>query len=154
MTDKQKNSSDNTNIVDFDGISLSIKNYGEHIDFYSGEASKIARQLAFAIGAIVWLLYSETHYQYKPLITISYIGLILFFIFDIIQYLFGTFKFSQLVYFLENIRKQNSVGSLQYKYSYGFIRSLHTLYIIKFIFIGISSITLIIFFSIFLALPK
>ncbi|HAW6248198.1 hypothetical protein SC699_15410 [Legionella pneumophila serogroup 1] len=154
MTDKQKNHSDNTSIVDVDGISASIKNYEEHIDFYSGEASKIARQLAFAIGAIVWLLYSETGYQYKPLVTISYIGLILFFIFDIIQYLFGAFKFSQLVYFLNNTRKQNPVGNLQYKYSYGFIRSLHTLYIIKFIFIGISSITLIIFFSIFLALPK
>ncbi|HAT9492007.1 TPA: hypothetical protein JBD00_12475 [Legionella pneumophila subsp. pneumophila] len=131
MTDKQKNFRDNTNIVDVDGISASIKNYEEHIDFYSGEASKIARQLAFAIGAIVWLLYSETGYQYKPLVTISYIGLILFFIFDIIQYLFGAFKFSQLVYFLDNTRKQNPVGGLQYKYSYGFIRSLHTLYIIN-----------------------
>jgi hypothetical protein len=154
MIDKQKNNSDHTNVVNVDDVSLSIKNYGKHIDFYSGEASKIARQLAFAIGAIVWLLYSETGYQYKPLVSINYISLLLFFIFDIIQYLFGAFKFSQLVYFLENIRKQNSVCSLQYKYSYDFIRSLHTFYIIKFIFIGISSITLIIFFSIFLALSK
>ena len=122
MTDKQKNLGDNTNIVDVDGISASIKNYEEHIDFYSGEASKIARQLAFAIGAIVWFSTSETGYQYKPLVTISYIGLILFFIFDIIQYLFGAFKFSQLVYFLDNTRKQNPVESLQYKYSYGFIK--------------------------------
>lgn len=85
MIDKQQNNSGNTNTEEVteevDDIALSINNYGEHIDFYSGEASKIARQLAFAIGAIVWLLYAETNYQYKPLVSISYINLILIFYF-------------------------------------------------------------------------
>ena len=152
MANNKKNNNSNED-EKINNLSSSIKDYEGIYDFYSAEASKIARQLAFSIGAIVWLLYSSTNCQYKLLISATYITLVLFFISDLTQYLFGAFKFFWLIDTLSNVREQNLDPNLKYEYPFHFIKPLTTLNIIKFIFLGISSILLIIMFAIFLTHP-
>lgn len=134
-------------------MSSAIAGYEQIYDFYSAEASKIARQLAFSIGAIVWLLYSSTKPHSKLLVSSTYISLVLFFISDLTHYLVGAFKFFWLIDTLHNVDEQNPTVVLRFQYDNNFIKSLNMLNVIKFIFLGISSILLIIMFSIFLAHP-
>lgn len=54
-------------------------------EFYTGELTKFSRQLAYAAAAICWFFKSEEVTFPKP-ITVSLLFLVLFFVFDILQY--------------------------------------------------------------------
>lgn len=118
--------------------------------FYSSEASKIARQLAFTQGAIFWIIYSNMDCnQPKLLLGIFYTVLILFFICDLIQYLHGAYKFEQLAMTLKNIKEKNKL-KLNYEDPDYFVQSIKMFFSIKFIFLSISFLLLIVMFTIFI----
>ena len=54
-------------------------------EFYTGELTKYSRQLAFAAVAICWFFRSP-EITFPKTITVSLVLLILFFVFDILQY--------------------------------------------------------------------
>lgn len=64
-------------------------------DFFSGQASKIGRQLAFAEGVVFWSLYTQMDCKPKMLVVAFYLVLILYFIIDLLQYMYGAYKFEQ-----------------------------------------------------------
>lgn len=117
--------------------------------FYSSESSKIARQLAFAEGAIFWALYFLMQSGPKALIVTFYSTLLLFFIFDLVQYVFGGYLFSNQAKVIKKLIKANTTTP---KYEIGdeVGKSINKFYISKLIFLCISSLLLIIMFVIFL----
>ena len=75
--------------------SNAIKNIEDHIERcysesvqYTGILSSICRQLAFAEGGLFWFLKDKMHVCDR-LIVIGFLVLVLYFIFDAIQYLVG-----------------------------------------------------------------
>jgi len=63
--------------------------------FYTGEASKIGRQLAFAEGAILWFYHTNVD-AYFSFILISFTFLLIYFILDLLQYFIGGINFESL----------------------------------------------------------
>lgn len=123
--------------------------------FYTIESSKIGRQLAFSEGAIFWVLYiSITSIDLKPknLLIAFYMALIIFFIFDLLQYLIGSVRFDNLAENLKKIHKQNSNKNLNYQIGDEIGKSTRAFFIIKFTFLLISTLLLMAMFVMFIVL--
>lgn len=117
--------------------------------FYSSEASKIARQIAFAEGAIFWALYFLMQNGTKALIIAFYSVLLLFFIFDLIQYVVGAFFFSYEAKVIKKLMKSNKQDP---SYEIGdFVgQSIKKYYVLKLIFLGVATLLLINMFIVFI----
>jgi len=139
MTDNEEND-----------ISSSINRYQKTYIELSRSASGIARKLAFAEGAIFWILYSGISTSpAKLLLSAFFFSLLLYFVLDTAQYLYSALKHDQLSETLSEVRKQNPKVKLIYEYPDYFAKSSTTMYALKFVFLAISSILLIVMFAIF-----
>ncbi|MCE0722805.1 hypothetical protein [Legionella resiliens] len=124
------------------------KRLWSRVDFYSTEASKIARQLAFTEGAIFWSLYFTMAVKPKGLVVLFYIGLILFFLVDLFQYLYGTIKFKQKILARNKAKKDNLVvPSIGDKIG----KNIFNIFIIKLILLIQPTITLILIFIVYIS---
>jgi len=83
------------------------------------------------------------------LLVAFYSILITFFIFDLLQYLIGAFKFEKQAEILKSVKKQNSGKELSYNIGDETGKSLNIFYIAKFVFLAISTLLLITMFTIF-----
>lgn len=102
MSSETNNTQDNEN-----HYSDSKKEIGKYLKCargYTGDASKIARQLAFGEGAIFWIFVNQS--DLKLLIITGLSFLVLYFIFDIIQYLTGAWQYKNLGRTLKHINKK------------------------------------------------
>ena len=132
------------------GILKKIDLAYERYSFYTIEVSKIARQVAFAEGAIFWALYFLMQSGPKPLIISFYSVLLLFFIFDLIQYVIGANSFEKEAEFMKKIIKSNNDKSLNYEIGDDVGKGIKKFYILKLVFIGISTLLLIFMFIYFI----
>lgn len=132
-------------------ISSSINRYNNNYVELSGTASGIARQLAFAEGAVFWILYSGTSSLSAKLLLCAFLlALLIYFVLDTVQYIYSAQKFAQLSETLTEVRKQNPRPSLSYEYPDYFAKASTTMYTLKFIFLLISSLLLVVMFAIFI----
>ena len=83
------------------------------------------------------------------LLVAFYSILITFFIFDLLQYLIGAFKFEEQAEILKSVKKQNSGKELSYNIGGETDKSLNIFNIAKFVFLAISTLLLITMFTIF-----
>lgn len=131
-------------------LSKKITNYWKSYDYFTEQASKIGRQLAFSEGAVFWLMYlNMSSNPPKLILSIFYSLLILYFVSDLLQYLYGAFKFKELAVTLRNVKNQNDSDQPDYSYPDDFVKPLNTFYVIKFLILTFSTILLIIMFSLF-----
>lgn len=135
-------------------LSDKIDSYWEVYGEYSNKASNIGRQLAFSEGAVFWLMYLNMDTNPPKLIlSIFYSVLIIYFISDLVQYLYCAFKFKEKAVTLRNVIKQNKGKKLEYQYPDEFIKPLNTFYIVKFLILSLSTILLIVMFVLFVNNP-
>jgi hypothetical protein len=113
---------------------------------YSSTLSSICRQIAFAEGALFWLLYTGFSFSSRYII-VGYLFLLFYFFTDLFQYLFGFIAFKkkakQNEKYLENkiiIEKFHTISDDDLYWVY---KALH----LKLIFIALSSSTIILIFS-------
>lgn len=118
---------------------------------YTSAASKISRQLAFAEGAIFWIIYLQMQNGSKWILVSFYFSLVLFFIFDILQYLYGANKFESEEDAIKKIQVLNK-GNKDINYEIGdeIGNSIKKFFNTKLFMLGISTLFLIIIFASFL----
>jgi hypothetical protein len=132
------------------GLSSKIPWAFERYDFYTKEASKIARQLAFSEGVIFWAIYLIMTNKPRALIIAFYSALLLFFIFDLIQYLFGAYHFEAQAQMMKKIKKLNPDNQINYEIGDEIGKSIQKFFILKLLCLSISSLILIIMFTLFI----
>lgn len=121
--------------------------YKQYTNF-TGEASKIARQLAFIEGGVFWTLYLATKINPPKILLMLFFGsLILFIIFDLAQYLYGSYlcisKSKQIK--TEYILNKSFDSKLEYEIG----KKAENLFIIKLVFLLCSLVLLFFMFKIF-----
>lgn len=117
----------------------------------TAEASKIARQLAIMEGAVVWAIYFliSSIYQPKALMIAFYLILIIFFILDLLQYVYGASKYEAEVQRMKKINTLNPDTPIKYELGDEIGKNIKIFYILKLIFLGISTLLLLILCSVF-----
>ncbi|AOW57836.1 TPA: hypothetical protein ACPYPK_001038 [Legionella pneumophila] len=134
-----------------DKLDAKISFAQDRYKFYTTEASKIARQVAFAEGAIFWALYILMQNGPKSLIITFYSILLLFFIFDLIQYVYGAIRFEYEEDAIKKVRASNKkIKGINYKIGDEIGNSIKTYYLIKLFFLCLATIILIIMFVTFI----
>lgn len=119
--------------------------YHESVE-YTKIISTICRQLAFAEGAVLWFLEDKFHISISVMIG-CFCALILYFTFDIIQYLIGHIKYSNKGKELEEkYHGQEDYNINNYKNTNDFNKPIEILLYIKLIFIALASFLLLIGF--------
>lgn len=118
---------------------------------FTAEASKIARQLAIMEGAIFWAIYFliSSTYQPKALMIAFYLILIIFFILDLTQYVYGASKYEAEVQRMKKINTLNPETPVKYEIGDEIGKNIKVFYILKLIFLGISTLLLMILCSVF-----
>lgn len=118
---------------------------------FTAEASKIARQLAIMEGAIFWAIYFliSSIYQPKALMIAFYLTLIIFFILDLSQYVYGASKYEAEVHRMKKINTSNPETPVKYEIGDEIGKNIKVFYILKLIFLGISTLLLMILCSVF-----
>lgn len=89
-----------------DPLKEKIKECSECYIFYTGESSKVLRQLAFGEGALFWFFTKNP----CPMTNIAHIGLcilVLYFIVDSVQYIIGAIKYKNRGKFYIELREKN-----------------------------------------------
>lgn len=89
-------------------IDVILQRLWDRCDFFSSQASKIGRQLAFAEGVVFWSLYTLMDCKPKILIVSFYLVLILYFLVDLLQYMYGAYKFEQKALLRKEAKKSNT----------------------------------------------
>ena len=114
---------------------------------FTAEASKIARQLAIMEGAIFWAIYFliSSIYQPKALMIAFYLTLIIFFILDLSQYVYGASKYEAEIHRMKKINTLNPETPIGDEIG----KNITVFYILKLIFLGISTLLLMILCSVF-----
>jgi hypothetical protein len=82
------------------------KIYAVGMDF-SSDASKVGRQFAFGEGALFWFFFQKNE-EIRSMIIIGLAFLVLYFIFDIFQYLIGSWLNKNLGKTYENLNTEKS----------------------------------------------
>ncbi|HAT1771127.1 TPA: hypothetical protein I8034_000464 [Legionella pneumophila] len=138
-----------------DPLDESIVFAQERFKRYTAEASKISRQLAFAEGAIFWIIYLLMQNGSKWILVSFYFSLVLFFILDLLQYLYGANKFESEEEAIKKIQVLNK-GKKDINYEIGdeIGNNIKKFFNIKLIMLGISTLFLIILFISFLNTEK
>ncbi|HAT2150152.1 TPA: hypothetical protein NHH79_001100 [Legionella pneumophila] len=118
---------------------------------FTAEASKIARQLVIMEGAIFWAIYFliSAIYQPKALMIAFYLTLIIFFILDLLQYVYGAAKYEAEVHRMKKINTLNPETPVKYEIGDEIGKNIKVFYILKLIFLGISTLLLMILCSVF-----
>jgi Ca2+/Na+ antiporter len=118
---------------------------------FTAEASKIARQLAIMEGAIFWAIYFliSSIYQPRALMIAFYLILIIFFILDLTQYVYGASKYEAEVQRMKKINTLNPETPIKYEIGDEIGKNIKVFYILKLIFLGISTLLLMILCSVF-----
>lgn len=110
---------------------------------YTAEASKISRQLAFAEGAIFWMIYNLMHNSSKWILVVFYFSLLLFFVFDLLQYLYGANKFESEEEIIKKIQVSNKcIKNINYEIGDEIGNNIKKFFNIKLIILCISTLLL------------
>lgn len=116
---------------------------------YSGDASKIARQLAFGEGAIFWFFFFREP-RLAIIITIGLLFLVLYFIFDISQYIIATWVNKNLASTYEHLNSKDApMEPEKIQRPPSMNNPISACYYIKFIMLSLASLIVI---SIFVCL--
>ena len=116
---------------------------------YSSILSSICRQIAFAEGALYWFLYSEFNLSTNYIMA-GYLFLLFYFFSDMAQYFLGylvyKIKAKQNQIYLKNELKTEYLYEISEDDLYWVYKAMN----LKLLFIVVSSLTLIIIFSVIL----
>lgn len=112
---------------------------------YSGEASRVARQLAFGEGAIFWFFFHDKHDLSMP-IAAGMFFLVMYFIFDIAQYIIGSWINKNLASIYEEPNKKNLEPN-QITRPPTMNNPMYFCYYAKFFMLGIGSLLLLALFT-------
>jgi len=107
---------------------------------YSAEASKISRQLAFGEGAIFWMFFREPD-KLSNLILIGLVFLVLYFVFDILQYFIGSFINKNLAVTYEENKENLNPSDIERPKSLN--DPVYLFYYLKFVMLLVASLLLI-----------
>ncbi|RUR17878.1 hypothetical protein ELY21_10285 [Legionella sp. km535] len=140
---KGKNKKHKSNIVS--EMNFSYARYS----FYTSESSKIARQVAFVEGAIFWTVYWLIECRPKFLLITFFSILIIFFIIDLVQYLYGAFLSNSDAQTIKKIHQQNPGKDINYNLGDETGKKIEKFFILKMIFLGISVVPLFVMFKLY-----
>jgi hypothetical protein len=128
-------------------ISKKVKSYWKEYETYTSKLSIVCRRLAFAEGAAFWIL-KPNNEKLPIIIVLGLLILVLYFISDTLQYLIGMLGYEELAdEAREKLASNPSIKLSDINNSKVNKRIEFFLYL-KLIFIFISSIVLIVAFSI------
>ena len=126
-----------------------INKIWKRASLYSSLASQVARQLAFGEGAIFWFFFNNKGNLTIPLI-VGLSFLVLYFIFDIFQYLIGAWVNKDLARVYEELNKDDSLRPNKITRPDSMNIPMYCCYYIKFAMLAIASLLLLgLFISLF-----
>lgn len=127
----------------------------ERFKKFTSEASKISRQLAFAEGAIFWIIYLLMENGSKWILLSFYSALVLFFICDLLQYVYAANKFESEEEAIKKIQILNKgKNNINYEIGDEIGNKIKRFFNIKLIILGISTLFLMVLFVSFVNTEK